>query len=59
MFAKSTTSPPNTSAATFVKAAVNVVLPDNQRQAMGPQSEINRYKRVLGVGAQNSIEVLV
>jgi hypothetical protein len=27
IFAKSTASPPNTSAATFVKAAVSVVLP--------------------------------
>jgi len=26
---------------------------------MGPQSEIKRYKRVFGVGAQNPIEVLV
>ncbi len=36
-----------------------VKLSDNPRKAMGPQSEINRYKRVFGVGAQNSIEVLV
>ena len=36
-----------------------VKLSDNPRKAMGPQSEINRYKRVFGVGAQKSIEVLV
>ena len=36
-----------------------VKLADNPRKAMGPQSEIKRYKRVFGVGAQNPIEVLV
>ncbi|MDG2190895.1 MAG: nicotinate phosphoribosyltransferase [Paracoccaceae bacterium] len=36
-----------------------VKLSDNPRKAMGPQSEIKRYKRVFGVGAQNPIEVLV
>ena len=36
-----------------------VKLSDNPRKAMGPQSEIKRYKHVFGVGAQNPIEVLV
>ncbi|MGX0974530.1 nicotinate phosphoribosyltransferase [Roseovarius sp. MBR-51] len=36
-----------------------VKLSDNPRKAMGPTSEIARYKRVFGVGAQDEIEVLV
>ncbi|EAQ24631.1 nicotinate phosphoribosyltransferase [Roseovarius sp. 217] len=36
-----------------------VKLSDNPRKAMGPASEIARYKRVFGVGAQDEIEVLV
>ncbi|WP_170326313.1 nicotinate phosphoribosyltransferase [Ruegeria arenilitoris] len=36
-----------------------VKLSDNPEKAMGPQDEIERYKRVFGVGAQESIEVIV
>ncbi|WP_170329700.1 nicotinate phosphoribosyltransferase [Ruegeria arenilitoris] len=36
-----------------------VKLSDNPEKAMGPQDEIERYKRVFGVGAQQSIEVIV
>ena len=36
-----------------------VKLSDNPNKAMGPASEINRYKRVFGVGVQEAIEVSV
>ena len=36
-----------------------VKLSDNPNKAMGPQSEIERYKRVFDVGAQHPMEVLV
>lgn len=36
-----------------------VKLSDNPEKAMGPQDEIERYKRVFGVGTQQSIEVIV
>jgi len=36
-----------------------VKLSDNPRKAMGPESEIARYKRVFGVGAQEELEVVV
>ena len=36
-----------------------VKLSDNPNKAMGPASEIERYKRVFGVGAQEASEVLV
>ncbi|MEM9433261.1 MAG: nicotinate phosphoribosyltransferase [Pseudomonadota bacterium] len=36
-----------------------VKLSDNPRKAMGPDSEIARYKRVFGVGAQDEIAVEV
>ena len=36
-----------------------VKLSDNPNKAMGPAAEIERYKRVFGVGAQTSTEVLV
>ena len=36
-----------------------VKLSDNPRKAMGPAEEIERYKRVFGVGEQDVIEVLV
>ena len=36
-----------------------VKLSDNPAKAMGPKDEIERYKRVFGVGAQKSLEVLV
>ncbi|MEO0637339.1 MAG: nicotinate phosphoribosyltransferase [Pseudomonadota bacterium] len=36
-----------------------VKLSDNPRKAMGPISEIERYKRVFGVGEQEEAEVLV
>ena len=36
-----------------------VKLSDNPRKAMGPAEEIERYKRVFGVGDQDVIEVLV
>ncbi len=36
-----------------------VKLSDNPEKAMGPQDEIERYKRVFGVGAQEPIEVIV
>lgn len=36
-----------------------VKLSDNPNKAMGPASEIARYKRVFGVGAQQAQEVLV
>ncbi|MEH6772357.1 MAG: nicotinate phosphoribosyltransferase, partial [Cereibacter changlensis] len=36
-----------------------VKLSDNPNKAMGPASEIERYKRVFGVGAQKPVEVVV
>ncbi|MEX0311234.1 MAG: nicotinate phosphoribosyltransferase [Tateyamaria sp.] len=36
-----------------------VKLSDNPNKAMGPADEIERYKRVFGVGAQRAIEVVV
>ncbi|WP_039966221.1 nicotinate phosphoribosyltransferase [Roseobacter sp. MED193] len=36
-----------------------VKLSDNPEKAMGPRSEIARYKRVFGVGEQDHIDVLV
>jgi nicotinate phosphoribosyltransferase len=36
-----------------------VKLSDNPNKAMGPAAEIERYKRVFGVGAQESFEVIV
>ncbi|MCR9124897.1 MAG: nicotinate phosphoribosyltransferase [Rhodobacteraceae bacterium] len=36
-----------------------VKLSDNPNKAMGPASEIDRYKRVFGVGAQDALEVVV
>jgi nicotinate phosphoribosyltransferase len=36
-----------------------VKLSDNPAKAMGPKAEIERYKRIFGVGAQNVLEVVV
>ncbi|MEM6609197.1 MAG: nicotinate phosphoribosyltransferase [Pseudomonadota bacterium] len=36
-----------------------VKLSDNPRKAMGPEAEIDRYKRVFGVGEQVGLEVVV
>jgi nicotinate phosphoribosyltransferase len=36
-----------------------VKLSDNPKKAMGPASEIDRYKRVFGVGAQDELDVVV
>ncbi|WP_209425383.1 nicotinate phosphoribosyltransferase [Pararhodobacter sp. SW119] len=36
-----------------------VKLSDNPNKAMGPEAEIERYKRVFGVGAQEALEVVV
>ncbi|KIC38648.1 nicotinate phosphoribosyltransferase [Ruegeria sp. ANG-R] len=36
-----------------------VKLSDNPEKAMGPANQIERYKRVFGVGAQEAIEVIV
>ena len=36
-----------------------VKLSDNPNKAMGPQSEIDRYKRVFGVGDQTEMDVVV
>lgn len=36
-----------------------VKLSDNPNKAMGPQDQINRYKRVFHVGAQERVEVIV
>jgi nicotinate phosphoribosyltransferase len=36
-----------------------VKLSDNPAKAMGPKAEIERYKRVFGVGAQAALEVVV
>jgi nicotinate phosphoribosyltransferase len=36
-----------------------VKLSDNPNKAIGPADEIERYKKVFGVGSQKKIEVLV
>jgi nicotinate phosphoribosyltransferase len=36
-----------------------VKLSDNPNKAMGPQAQIDRYKRVFGVGAQDRLDVVV
>lgn len=36
-----------------------VKLSDNPRKAMGPEDQIERYKRVFGVGEQEALEVVV
>ena len=36
-----------------------VKLSDNPRKAMGPTAEIDRYKRVFGIGEQQEFEVVV
>jgi nicotinate phosphoribosyltransferase len=36
-----------------------VKLSDNPEKAMGPKEEVERYKRVFGVGQQQSFEVIV
>ena len=36
-----------------------VKLSDNPNKALGPAAEIERYKRVFGVGAQTPTEVVV
>jgi len=36
-----------------------VKLSDNPNKAMGPKAEVERYKRVFGVGDQESVEVVV
>jgi nicotinate phosphoribosyltransferase len=36
-----------------------VKLSDNPNKAMGPVEEIERYKRVFGVGEQERVEVVV
>lgn len=36
-----------------------VKLSDNPNKAMGPKAEIDRYKRVFGVGAQKALDVIV
>ncbi len=36
-----------------------VKLSDNPRKAMGPAEEVERYKRVFGVGDQEALEVMV
>ena len=36
-----------------------VKLSDNPNKAMGPEREVERYKRVFGVGAQERVEVVV
>ena len=36
-----------------------VKLSDNPNKAMGPADEVERYKRVFGVGVQNAVDVVV
>jgi nicotinate phosphoribosyltransferase len=36
-----------------------VKLSDNPRKAMGPEGEVERYRRVFGVGEQVGVEVVV
>ncbi|KIN63016.1 Nicotinate phosphoribosyltransferase [Sulfitobacter noctilucicola] len=45
--------------AVSANGAPTVKLSDNPNKAMGPKSEIDRYKRVFGVGAQVAEEVVV
>ena len=45
--------------ASSVNGRATVKLSDNPRKAMGPKSEIERYKRVFEVGEQASIDVFV
>ena len=45
--------------ASSVNGRATVKLSDNPRKAMGPKSEIERYKRVFDVGEQTSIDVFV
>mgnify|MGYP001828134852 CR=1 FL=1 len=45
--------------AVFANGRPTVKLSDNPRKAMGPKTEIARYKRVFGVGAQEPVEVVV
>jgi len=42
-----------------VNGRPTVKLSDNPNKAMGPESEISRYKRVFGVGEQEKVEVVV
>ena len=45
--------------ATSANGQPTVKLSDNPRKAMGPQDQIDRYKRVFGVGEQEEIDVFV
>ncbi|RKF13469.1 nicotinate phosphoribosyltransferase [Roseovarius spongiae] len=45
--------------AVSVNGRPTVKLSDNPRKAMGPAAEIERYKRVFGVGEQEALEVVV
>ncbi|MAQ82158.1 nicotinate phosphoribosyltransferase [Psychromarinibacter halotolerans] len=45
--------------ATSADGRPTVKLSDNPRKAMGPAEEIDRYKRVFGVGQQQSMDVFV
>lgn len=45
--------------ATHANGRPTVKLSDNPEKATGPQSEIDRYKSVFGVGAQSAMDVIV
>lgn len=45
--------------ATSANGKPTVKLSDNPRKAMGPKDQIDRYKRVFGVGRQEEFEVVV
>ncbi|MDF0603668.1 nicotinate phosphoribosyltransferase [Psychromarinibacter sp. C21-152] len=45
--------------ATEAEGRPTVKLSDNPRKAMGPAAEIERYKRVFGVGQQEALDVVV
>ena len=45
--------------ATSAEGRPTVKLSDNPRKAMGPKDQIDRYKRVFGVGEQKAMEVMV
>lgn len=45
--------------ATSANGRPTVKLSDNPRKAMGPQDQLDRYKRVFGVGEQEEIDVFV
>ena len=45
--------------AVAVNGRPTVKLSDNPRKAMGPAAQIERYKRVFGVGEQREVEVVV